>query len=27
MPDPPPTADGDLRNSTVLVIVGTDNAG
>jgi hypothetical protein len=27
MPDPPPTEDGDLRNSTVLVILGTDQAG
>jgi hypothetical protein len=27
MPDPPPTEDGDLRNSTVLVIIGTDQAG
>lgn len=27
MPDPPPTDDGDLRNSTVLVVLGTDQAG
>ena len=27
MPDPPPTEDGDLRNSTVLVVLGTDQAG
>lgn len=27
MPDPPPTEDGDLRNATVLVVLGTDQAG
>lgn len=27
MPDPPPTRDGDLRDASVLVVIGTDLAG